>query len=62
MLGIVFVDERNTNFNSINMESACFEKAFDFLTGEGLNIAEVVTDAHSAIARLMSKFNKDFVA
>ena len=43
------------------MESAGFEKASDFLIGEGLNIAEVVTNAHSVIARLMSKFNKYFV-
>ena len=58
---MVFVGKRNTNFRSTNMESAGFEKALDFLIGEGLNIAEVVNDAHSVIARLMSKFNKYFV-
>ena len=52
---------KDTNFKSTNMESAGFEKALDFLIGEGLNIAEVVTNAHSVIARLMSKFDKYFV-
>ena len=62
ILVMVFVDKRNTNFKSANMESAAFEKTLDFLIGEGLNIAEVVTDAHSVITRLMSKFDKYFVA
>ena len=61
ILVMVFIDKRNTNFKSSNMESAGFKKAIDFLIGEGLNIAEVVTDAHSVIARLMSKFDKYFV-
>ena len=42
------------------MESTGFEKRLDFLIGEGLNIVEVVTDANSVIARLMSKFGKYF--
>ena len=58
---MVFIDKRNTNFKSANMESTGFKKVLDFLIGEGLNIAEVVTDAHSVIARLMSKFDKYFV-
>ena len=62
ILVMVFVDKRNTNFKSANMETAAFEKTLDFLIGEGLNIAEVVTDAHSVITRLMSKFDKYFVA
>ena len=61
ILVMVFIDKRNTNFKSTNMESAGFKKVLDFLIGEGLNIAEVVTDAHSVIVRLMSKFDKYFV-
>ena len=61
ILVMVFVDKRNTNFKSTNMESADFEKGLGFLIGEGLNIAEVVTDANSVFARLMSKFDKSFV-
>ena len=61
ILVMVFIDKRNTIFKSTNMDSAGFKKALDFLIGEGLNIAEVVTDAHSVIARLMSKFDKYFV-
>ena len=61
ILVMVFVNKRHTNSKSTNMESAGFEKALDFLIGEGLNIAEVVTNAHSVIARLMSKFDKYFV-
>ena len=63
MFVMVFLDKRNTNYNSPDMESDGFEKALnDFLIGEGLNIAKVVTDAHSVIARIMSRFKKYFVA
>ena len=55
---MVFVEKRNTNFKSTNMESAGFKKTFGFLIGEGLNIAEIATDAHSVTARLPSKFDK----
>lgn len=58
ILVMVFVQKRNTNFKSTNMESAGFKKTFGFLIGEGSNIAEVATDAHSVTARLPSKFDK----
>ena len=63
MFVMAFVDKRNTNFNSTDIESAGFEKALDdFLLGAGLNVAEAVTDTYSVVARLMSKFHKYFVA
>ena len=61
ILVMVFVDKRNINFKSSNMESAGFEKALDFLIGEGLSITEVIADAHSVIARLRNKFDIYFV-
>ena len=40
---------------STAMEIMGFEKAMDFLIGNGVKISEVVTDAHSGIAKIMSK-------
>ena len=60
-LVMIFVDKRNINFKSTNMESAGFEKALDFLISKRLNIAEVVNGAHSIILRLMSMFDKYIV-
>ena len=48
---MIFVDKRNINFESTNMERAGFEKALDFLISKRLNIAEVVNGAHSIIGR-----------
>ena len=60
---MALVDKRNTNFSSTDIEIAGFERALDdFLIGEGLNFAEVVSDTHSVVARLTSTFDKYFVA
>ena len=56
ILVMAFVDKRDTHFISNNMESAGFERAMDYLLGKGLDIDEVVTDAHQTIQNIMSKF------
>ena len=55
ILCMVFVDKRNTNLKSTNMESYGFERALDFLLGHGVIVKEVVTDAHNVITSLMSQ-------
>ena len=59
ILSMVFVDKRNVNLKSTNMEVFGFERAMDFLIG-GVIVKEVVTDAHSTITALISKepYNK----
>lgn len=44
-----------TENKSTNLEKACFEKGLKFLKDAGVNVVEVVTDAHVQIAALMSK-------
>ena len=44
-----------TEKKSTNLEKACFEKGLKFLKDAGVNVVEVVTDAHVQIAALMSK-------
>ena len=56
ILAMVFVDKRDTNLKSTNMETFGFERSLDFMIGQGLIIKEVVTDAHSVIKSIMSKY------
>lgn len=55
ILIMVFIDKRSTDLKSTNMEVLGFERALDYLLGEGLKVLEVVTDAQSSIGKLMSK-------
>ena len=56
ILALVFVDKRNTSLKSTNIEVYGFERVMDFMIGKGLNIKEVVTDAHSSITKLTSEY------
>ena len=49
ILGIEFVDKRQTNLKSPNMEPLGLRNVLGQLKDAGLTITEVVTDAHSQI-------------
>ena len=57
ILCIVTMDKRMTDKKSTNLEKACFQKGLQYLLGKGLNIVEIVTDAHVQVEALMSKFS-----
>lgn len=48
------MDEKITRGKSTNLEKSCFEKGLKFLINVGINVVEVVTDAHPQIGALMS--------
>jgi hypothetical protein len=48
------MDKRMTEKKSTNLEKACFQKGLQYLLGKGLNIVEIVTDAHVQVEALMS--------
>ncbi|XP_062612144.1 uncharacterized protein LOC134273936 [Saccostrea cucullata] len=55
ILSIVTMDKRMTGGKSTNLEKACFEKGLHSLLDAGVNVVEVVTDAHPQIGALMKK-------
>ncbi|XP_070548070.1 uncharacterized protein [Ptychodera flava] len=55
ILSIVTMDKRQTEKKSTNLEKACFESSMTQLQAQGLEIKEVVTDAHLQIGSLMKR-------
>lgn len=55
ILCIITMDKRMTDLKSTNLEKACFMKGLQFLLDRGLNVVEVVTDAHVQVASIMKK-------
>ncbi|XP_063405831.1 uncharacterized protein LOC134689792 [Mytilus trossulus] len=55
ILCIITMDKRMTEGKSTSLEKGCFEKGLKIMTDAGLNIKEVVTDAHPQIGALMKK-------
>ena len=60
ILVMVTIDKRNADLKSTNMEIIGFEKCMDYLIGRGLDLSEVVTDAHGAIATFTSMLNINY--
>lgn len=58
ILCIITMDKRMTEGKSTSLEKGCFEKGLKIMTDAGLNIKEVVTDAHPQIGALMSKYTR----
>ena len=52
---IVFVDKREVDSKSINMEKLGFIKGIEAVRQQGVNMDEVVTDSHIQIMALISK-------
>ena len=52
---IVSLDKRMTGGNSVAMEKEGLRKALLKVKDKGLQVSEVVTDAHIGIAAMMSK-------
>ena len=50
------VDKRETALISARMDAIGFQRALRELKGAGLNIVEVVTDAHPQISSIMSDY------
>ena len=61
ILAMEVVDKRECMLVSGRMEALGFERALNELRRSGLNIVEVVTDAHPQIAAIMSKLNTKVV-
>ncbi len=55
ILTLKTLDKRVTDRKSGNMEKVGFKAAMDELKIRGMNVAEVVTDAHLGIGAMMSK-------
>ena len=55
ILSVKTLDKRETDRKSGNMEKAGFLRGIQEVQNNGLQIAEVVTDAHLQIGALMSK-------
>lgn len=55
ILTLKTVDKRMTERKSVIMEKAGFQLALNDLLEAGLDVKEVVTDAHLGIGSLMSK-------
>ena len=51
------VDKREVQGISVNMEKCAFIKGLEGLQDKGVSVTEVVTDAHSQITALLSKFS-----
>lgn len=56
ILTLQTLDKRTTDKKSPNMEKAGFIKAISDLRDQGVDIEEVVTDAHLGIGAVMSMF------
>jgi hypothetical protein len=61
---IITMYKRATEKKSTLLEKACFLKGLQFLREKWINVVEVITDAHTQIAYLMSKsfFEKEIWA
>ncbi len=57
LISVMTIDKRETGGNSVAMEILGFTRSIDLLESDGLTISEVVTDAHTQIAKYLSKYN-----
>ena len=55
ILHVGFVDKRQTAMKSPNMEIKAFKDGLAALEANNIKVVEVVTDAHTSIAKYMSK-------
>lgn len=55
VIHMITIDKRESKISSALLETECFQQALASLLDYGLNVTEVVTDAHSMIAAYMSK-------
>ena len=51
----ITMDKRTTEKKSTLLEKTCFLNDLQFLRGKRINVVEVITDAHTQIAYLISK-------
>lgn len=56
ILAVVVVDKRHVGKQSTNMEKEGLVQAMAILEEAGIEVVEVVTDAHSQITKYISKF------
>jgi hypothetical protein len=56
ILAISFVDKRETALKSPNMEPVGLKRALHEIQESGNNISEVVTDAHSQVPPILSRY------
>lgn len=56
ILTIKTVDKRETDGKSPRMETEGFRRAMSDLLQKGINVKEVVTDAHTGIGAVMSEY------
>jgi len=56
IVSILTLDKRETEKKSPCLEKEGFVRSLSMLQEKGLNVVEVVTDAHMSIAALMSKY------
>ena len=55
IVAFLVVDKRRTKLVSTNMEVEAFKIIFKHLLEKGMNVVEVVTDAHSSVTKWLSK-------
>ena len=55
ILHMVTIDKRQVGLQSPNMERQALEHCMDFLLKEKIDITEIVTDASTAVAKLLRK-------
>ena len=60
ILDMFFVDKRMVEGKSPNMEALGFLKALNNIIAAGINVVEVVTDAHISITATMSEYRYQF--
>jgi len=57
IVSMLTLDKRETDKKSPCLEKEGFVRSMAAMEAQGLNVVEVVTDAHMSIAAVMSKFN-----
>ena len=62
ILACIVIDKRETKLISVNMELEALKRVVKCLLEQGINIVEIVTDAHSSITKWLSKFEKYEIA
>ena len=55
IISVKTLDKRETEGKSVNLEKAGFVRCLEEIQNKGLNVSEIVTDAHLQIGALMSK-------
>ena len=54
ILDVVVIDKREVGLKSTNMEKEGFVRGLKSLQKDGINVAEIATNAHSQITKLAS--------